>query len=92
MDLGILLLDLTLWMYDFAAVRSVHAAMFRHQTRVVEDLVIATLYFSSGSVATLECSWSLMRPEDLYYCNIFGTKGSGYLNPSAWSSTATGSL
>ncbi|MDW7996817.1 MAG: Gfo/Idh/MocA family oxidoreductase [Bacteroidota bacterium] len=80
-DLGIVLLDLVLWMYDFAPVRSVHAALFRHQTRVVEDLAVATLYFANGSIATLECSWSLVRPENLYYCNLFGTRGSGYINP-----------
>jgi predicted dehydrogenase len=81
LDLGIVLLDLVLWMYSFAAVRSVHAALFRHQTRVVEDLAVATLYFANGSIATIECSWSLMRPENLYYCNLFGTRGSGYINP-----------
>ncbi len=81
MDLGIVLLDLVLWMYDFAAVHSVHAALFRHQTRIVEDLTVAALYFANGSVATIECSWSLMRPENLYYCNLFGTRGSGYINP-----------
>ncbi|MEN3027222.1 MAG: Gfo/Idh/MocA family oxidoreductase [Chlorobiota bacterium] len=80
-DLGIVLIDLVLWMYDFAPVRSVHAALFRQQTRVVEDLAVATLYFASGSIATIECSWSLMRPENLYYCNLFGTRGSGYINP-----------
>ncbi len=81
LDLGIVMLDLILWMYDFAPVRSVHAALFYHQTRLVEDIVVATLYFADGSIATLECSWSLMRPENLYYCNLFGTRGSGYLNP-----------
>src|SRR5690606_31029004 len=33
------------------------------------------------SVATIETSWSLMRPEDLYYCNVFGRKGSAFINP-----------
>lgn len=81
LDLGIVLIDLVLWMYDFASVRSVHAALFRHQTRVVEDLAVATLYFTSGSIATVECSWSLMRPDNLYACNLFGTRGSGSINP-----------
>ncbi len=81
LDLGIVLIDLVLWMYDFAPVRSVHAALFRHQTRLVEDLAVATLYFASGSIATVECSWSLMRPDNLYACNLFGTRGSGSINP-----------
>jgi len=81
LDLGIVLIDLILWMYDFAPVHSVHAALFRHQTRVVEDLAVATLYFTNGSIATVECSWSLMRPDNLYSLNLFGTRGSGSINP-----------
>jgi predicted dehydrogenase len=32
-------------------------------------------------VATVETSWSIIRAEDLYYCNVFGKKGSAYINP-----------
>ncbi|HYF03288.1 MAG TPA: Gfo/Idh/MocA family oxidoreductase [Patescibacteria group bacterium] len=80
-DLGIVMVDLILWLYNFADVRSVNASMYHHQTKSVEDVVIATINFENGSVATLEASWSLMRPEDLYYCNVFGKKGSGYTAP-----------
>jgi predicted dehydrogenase len=80
-DLGIVIVDLILWIYNFAEVRSVNASMFHHQTKSVEDVVIATINFENGSVATFEASWSLMRPEDLYYCNVFGKKGSAYTAP-----------
>ena len=55
--------------------------MYYHQTRSVEDVVISTINFADDSVAAIESSWSLMRPDDLYYCNVYGKKGSAYINP-----------
>ncbi len=81
MDLGVSVLDMILHVFDFGRVRSVMASTFNHETRAVEDVVVAMLQFESGSVATIETSWSLMRAEDLFYCNVFGKKGSAYINP-----------
>lgn len=80
-DLGIVMLDLLMYIFNYKQVRSVNASMFYHQTRSVEDVVIATINFADDSVATIETSWSLMRPDDLYYCNVYGRKGSAYINP-----------
>ena len=81
LDLGIVMIDLLMYIFNYKKVRSVNASMFYHQTRSVEDVVIATINFEDGSVATVETSWSLMRPDDLYYCNVYGRKGSAYINP-----------
>ncbi len=81
LDLGIVLIDLLMYVFNYKKVRSVHANMFYHQTRSVEDVVIATLNFEDGSVASIETSWSIMRPDDLYYLNVYGKKGSAYINP-----------
>lgn len=81
LDLGIVMIDLLMHVFSYKPVRSVNASMFYHQTRSVEDVVVATINFVDGSVATLETSWSLMRPDDLYYCNVYGKKGSAYINP-----------
>lgn len=81
LDLGIVMLDMLMYVFNYKQVRSVNANMFYHQTRSVEDVVVATVNFVDGSVATLETSWSLMRPDDLYYCNVYGKKGSAYINP-----------
>ncbi|MBX7156575.1 MAG: Gfo/Idh/MocA family oxidoreductase, partial [Bacteriodetes bacterium] len=78
LDLGIVMIDLLMHVFSYKPVRSVNASMFYHQTRSVEDVVVATINFVDGSVATLETSWSLMRPDDLYYCNVYGKKGSAY--------------
>jgi predicted dehydrogenase len=80
-DLGIAVIDMILHVFDFGRVRSVTASTFHHETKTVEDVVIAMLQFESGAVATVETSWSLVRAEDLYYCNVFGKKGSAYINP-----------
>lgn len=80
-DLGIAVLDMILHVFDFGKVHSVTASTFHHETKTVEDVVVAMLKFENGSVATIETSWSLVRAEDLYYCNVFGKKGSAYINP-----------
>ncbi|MCX6140110.1 MAG: Gfo/Idh/MocA family oxidoreductase [Candidatus Kapabacteria bacterium] len=80
-DLGIAVLDMILHVFDFGRVRSVTASTFHHETKSVEDVVVAMLQFENGAVATIETSWSLVRAEDLYYCNVFGKKGSAYINP-----------
>lgn len=80
-DLGVSVLDMILYVFNFGRVRSVVANTFHHETKTVEDVVVAMLSFENGSVATIETSWSLMRAEDLYYCNVFGKKGSAFINP-----------
>ncbi len=80
-DLGITVIDMILHVFNFGRVRSVSAATFHHETKAVEDVVVAMLHFEGGAVATVEASWSLIRAEDLYYCNVFGKKGSAYINP-----------
>jgi predicted dehydrogenase len=79
LDLGIVLIDLMLWLTNFPKVHSVRAVM--HQTRNVEDFVTGFLNFADDTVAIFETSWTLQRPEELYYCNFFGDKGSAFINP-----------
>ena len=80
-DLGVSMVDMILHIFDFGRIHSVVVNTYHQQTRTVEDIAIAMLTFDSGSTATIEASWSLIRAEDLYYCNVFGKKGSAYINP-----------
>lgn len=80
-DLGIVVIDMIMHVFNFGRVRSVVCYTFNHETKSVEDVVVAMLHFENGSIATVETSWSIMRAEDLYYCNVFGKKGSAYINP-----------
>lgn len=80
-DLGITVIDMIMNVFDFGRVRSVTGSTFHQATKSVEDGVVAMLQFENGAVATVETSWSIIRAEDLYYCNVFGKKGSAYINP-----------
>lgn len=80
LDLGIVLLDLLLWMFQYRPVQSVRAVTHRQQTKNVEDFIHAHINFSDGAVATLEAGWSIVRDE-FYFCDVYGTKGSAGVNP-----------
>lgn len=80
-DLGVVVLDMILHVFNFGRVRSVMASTYHHDTKSVEDLAVAMLQFENGAVATVETSWSLVRSEDVFYCNVFGKKGSAFINP-----------
>ena len=81
LDLGIVMLDLILWMMGFPPVTHVSATMYGHQTKSVEDTCIATVKMKPDLILTLEVSWSLLSAQDYYYCNLFGTEGSALINP-----------
>jgi predicted dehydrogenase len=80
-DLGVTVVDMVLQVLGEGRITEVSASTFHHETKAVEDVVVAMLKFESGAVATIEASWSLVRAEDLYYCNVFGKRGSTYINP-----------
>lgn len=81
LDLGIVLLDLLLWMFKHDTVQSVRAMTHKLHTKNVEDFVHARINFSNGAVATMEASWSLLQTDDFYFCDIYGTQGSASINP-----------
>ena len=80
-DLGILLLDLSLWLLDFPNVESVTTQNFNHYTKNVEDTSISLLRCKNSSLISLESSWSLPVEKDTFYVNIHGKKGFASINP-----------
>ena len=74
-DLGILLLDLSLWLLDFPPIESVTTQNFNHNTKTVEDTSISLLRCKNSSLISLESSWSLPVEKDTFYLNIHGKKG-----------------
>ncbi len=80
-DLGIVMLDMALWLTGYPTVKRVAANHFSHKTRQVEDTSLVTLTLSSGASISIEVSWSMTLDDDIYYCNVFGTDGSADLNP-----------
>jgi len=81
MDLGIVVLDMALWLMKFPKIKSVSAVNYYHNFKTVEDTSIVFLKFDNGATVNLESSWTLHRENDIFYCNVFGTEGSSSINP-----------
>ncbi len=81
MDLGIVMFDLAFWMMGYPEVKEVTATNYSHHTKDVEDSSIIYLKMRNGSTLTIEASWSYESNSDFFYCDCFGTSGSGSLNP-----------
>ena len=80
-DLGILLLDLSLWLLDYPPVLSVSTQCYSHNTKNVEDTAISFLKCKNESLILLETSWSLLVEKDYFFVNVYGKGGTASLNP-----------
>jgi predicted dehydrogenase len=81
LDLGIVMLDMTLWMTGYPEVKRVSAVNYAHKNSSVEDSSAVFLSMKNGATITIEVSWSFMIENELNYCNIYGEQGSGKINP-----------
>lgn len=81
MDLGIVLLDLILYLYGYDNVKTVRATTHYHKNSHVEDFITVYLTFADDRVATIEASWAQHTDREVYYCNAFSEKGSLFLHP-----------
>ncbi len=80
-DLGIVMLDIALWIMKFPKVKSVTAVNYYHTFKDVEDSSFVLLRFANDATVTIETSWTLHRENDLFYCNVYGKEGSANINP-----------
>jgi predicted dehydrogenase len=79
-DLGVHLIDLALWMFDFPEVRDARATLLRSgrlvQPDEVEDYAIADLQLANGVSVRLACSWNLNAGQDaVIEASFYGTEG-----------------
>lgn len=81
LDLGIVMLDLALWMTGYPEVKRVSAVNYSIKSSHVEDSSAVFLSMKNGATITIEVSWSFMIENELHYCNIYGDQGSGKINP-----------
>ena len=81
LDLGIVMFDLAFWMMGYPEVKEVVASTYSHKTKDLEDSSVMFMRMKNGSTLTVEASWSFEADEDFFYCDCFGTEGSGSLNP-----------
>ena len=84
MDLGIQLLDLVLWLCAYPSPERVSASFYYHTPEIeVEDSAMIVLTCAGGLSITLDVSWHFLVEETEYdhFVDLFGTAGSGLLNP-----------
>ncbi len=80
-DLGVVLLDLAMWLNNFNPVKSVSVQKFHHNTKDVEDSAVGFIRLENSSVISFEVSWTLHSEVDSFSLTAFGTKGTAQLNP-----------
>lgn len=80
LDLGILMIDLTLWLMNFPKIKMVSAVSFNHNIDTVEDTIIFQATFNGG-VIHIENSWSPNLDADEQWLRVYGTEGSAKMNP-----------
>ncbi len=81
LDLGIVLLDLSMWLLGFPSLHSVTVQKFHHRTKEVEDSAVGFIRGSDSSVISFEISWSFHSDKDSFGLTAFGTEGTAQLNP-----------
>ncbi len=81
LDLGIVLIDLSLWLLDFPKISGVNAAFFSRRFKKVEDTALVTMRTSTGAMIRLDSSWGLQQPDESFKFEVYGTNGTATLSP-----------
>jgi predicted dehydrogenase len=80
MDLGIQLLDLSLWLAGYPDPERATASFYYHTPEIeVEDSAIVTLGCVDGLTTTVDVSWRFLVEPEAQSLAVFGTDGSGVL-------------
>lgn len=92
LDLGVVLIDLALWLLNFPKINNVNAAFFSRRSKSVakrdpthagrvEDTALVTMRTKGGAMIRLDASWGLQQPEESFRFEIYGTDGTATLSP-----------
>lgn len=93
LDLGIQVLDLTLWLLGMPEVVAVSAtARPRPKGESLETSAFALLRLRNEASIALEVSWGLLIERDFLYLNLFGAAGAALLHPLRLHKEMHGSL
>ena len=76
LDLGISLLDLSLWLMDHPKVEAVQTQNYCQNTKNLEDTSISFIRCNNSKLINIETSWTLPVEKDLFQLSIYGSKGS----------------
>ena len=81
LDLGIVMLDMALWLLNYPDVLSVSGTAYHQYTKKVEDSSAVFIRLANNVTLTIESSWTFHREGDFFYNNVFGNEGSAFINP-----------
>jgi len=82
MDMGIQLIDLSLWLLGNPKVKNVLAHSYNlFMEGDVEDSALAVIETINNEAITVEVSWRMHLEKDLNYAHVFGKEGSAFMNP-----------
>lgn len=82
MDMGIQLIDLSLWLLGTPKVKNVCAYSYNlFMEGDVEDSALAIIQTENDEAITVEVSWRMHLEKDMNYAHVFGKEGSAFMNP-----------
>ncbi|MFN3344543.1 MAG: Gfo/Idh/MocA family protein [Chloroherpetonaceae bacterium] len=86
LDLGIMVLDLALWILNFPEAHSVSAVNFEREAHPddssgVEDFSSVLVRLKSGQAITIDTGWNFEVDSDLLFCNVYGNGGFARVYP-----------
>jgi predicted dehydrogenase len=81
MDLGIQMLDLSMWLLGYPEPKRVVAHLHSMPESEVEDSAVVFLEIEGNRVINLEVSWSLVADRERQYLQVLGNLGSGTFPP-----------
>ncbi|GMR25234.1 MAG: Gfo/Idh/MocA family oxidoreductase [Ignavibacteria bacterium] len=76
LDLGISLLDLSLWLMGYPNVKSVQTQNFYQSRKTLEDTSISFIRCDNSKLINIETSWALPVEKDLFQLSVYGSNGS----------------
>ena len=76
LDLGISLLDLSLWLMDYPNVKTVQTQNFYQTRKTLEDTSISFIRCDNSKLINIETSWALPVEKDLFQLTVYGSNGS----------------
>jgi len=76
LDLGISLLDLSLWLMGHPKVKSVQTQNYYQNTKNLEDTSIGFIRCEDSKIINIETSWTLPVEKDCFQVSVYASKGS----------------
>ncbi len=81
MDLGLQMLDLSLWLLDYPEPERISAHTHGGGGDDVEDSAALLLHLVGNRVLNLEVTWALRSERERQYVHLLGSSGSGSIGP-----------